>query len=91
MDIADAMRKFKLPNPSTQEDLESRLHKTLNFGDKVLLANYFYNGMNKPSYFGAAYEYLTDDHTCEGAIGLAAVSDVEFEDDGHAITWAMQQ
>ena len=27
--------------------------------------------------------------TCEGAIGLRAVSKVEFEDDGHAIAWAM--
>ena len=34
---------------------------------------------------------MTDDHTCEGMIGLRAASGVEFEDDGHAIAWAMQQ
>ena len=44
-----------------------------------------------PCYFGAAYEFLTDDHTCEGMIGLKAASGVEFEDDGHAIAWAMHQ
>ena len=43
------------------------------------------------TYFGATYEFLDDDHTCEGAIGLRAASEVEFEDDGHAIAWAMQQ
>ena len=59
--------------------------KVLNFGDKVLLAGYYYNGRNKPCYFGAAYEFLTDYHTCEGMIGLRAASGVEFEDDGHAI------
>ena len=37
------------------------------------------------------YEFLTDDTTCEGTIGLRAVSEVEFEDDGHAMAWAMQQ
>ena len=52
---------------------------------------YYYYQHNKPCYYGAVYEYLTDDHTCEGAIGLAAASEVEFEDDGHAIAWAMAQ
>jgi len=40
-------------------------------------------------YFGAVYEHLDDDLSCEGEIGLAAASEVEFEDDGHAIAWAM--
>ena len=78
--------------PTTPEDLECRWSKVLNFGDKVLLAGYYYNGQNKPSYFGAVYEYLEDGrHDCESAIGLYAASEVEFEDDGHAIAWAMQQ
>lgn len=96
MTINDAMRKYRLPNPTTSEDLEMRFSgmdgKVLNFGDKILLAGYHYNGRNKPSYFGAVYEYLEDGkHDCESAIGLAAASKVEFEDDGHAIAWAMQQ
>lgn len=91
MTINEAMRTYRLPNPTTPEDLECRWSKVLNFGDKVLLAGYYYNGKNKPCYFGATYEFLTDDHTCEGTIGLAAASEVAFEDDGHAIAWAMQQ
>ena len=90
MTINEGMQMLRLPNPTTPEDLECRWSKILNFGDKVLLAGYYYNGMNKPSYFGAVYEFLDDDHYCEGTIGLAAVSDIEFEDDGHAIAWAMK-
>ena len=91
MTINEAMRTYRLPNPSTPEDLECRWSKILNVGDKVILAGYFYNGKNKPCYFGATYEFLTDDTTCEGTVGLRAASEVEFEDDGHAILWAMQQ
>jgi hypothetical protein len=91
MTISKAMGKYRLPNPATMEDLESRGSKVLRFGDKVLLAGYFYNGMNKPCYYGAVYEYLTDDTSCEGAIGLSDVSEVEFNDDGHAIAWAMSR
>ena len=90
MTINEAMRTYRLPNPATPEDLECRWSKTLNFGDKVLLAGYYYSGMNKPSYFAATYDFLTDDHSCEGTIGLRAASEVAFEDDGHAIAWAMQ-
>lgn len=90
MTINEGMQMLRLPNPTTPENLECRWSKILNFGDKVLLAGYYYNGMNKPSYFGAVYEFLGDDHSCEGTIGLAAVSDIEFEDDGHAIAWAMK-
>ena len=75
MTINDAMRKYRLPNPTTPEDLECRWSKLLTFGDKVVIAGYYYNGQNKPCYFGATYEFLDDDHTCEGAIGLRAASD----------------
>ncbi len=91
MTINEGMRKYRLPNPTTQEDLECRWRKVLNFGDRILMAGYYYNGKGKPCYFGATYEFLTDDTSCEGAIGLRDVSEVDFEDDGHAIAWAMQQ
>lgn len=97
MTINEGMKKYRLPNPTTSEDLETRFSgmdgKVLNFGDKILLAGYYYNGQNKPCYFGAVYEYLDDEekHDCEGTIGLAVVSEVRFEDDGHAIAWAMKQ
>ena len=92
MTINNAMKTYRLPNPSTPEDLEMRFSKILNFGETVLLAGYYYNGPGKPAYFAATYEYLEDgDHDCESTIGLRAVSEVEFTDDGHAIAWAMQQ
>ena len=91
MTINDAMRKYRLPNPTTPEDLECRWSKLLNFGDKVVIAGYYYNGQNKPCYFGAVYEFLSEDHTCEGIIGLKDASGIEFEDDGHAIAWAISR
>ena len=55
------------------------------------MAGYYYNGRDKPRYFGAVYEFLSDDTSCEGEIGLREVSGVEFEDTGHAIEWAISQ
>lgn len=91
MTINEATRTYRLPNPTAQEDLESRWSKVLRFGDKVLLAGYYYNGAGRPSFYGAVYEYLTDDTSCEGPLGLRTASGVEFEDDGHAIAWAIEQ
>ena len=96
MTITEGMKKYRLANPSTPEDLEMRFSgmdgKVLNFGETVLVAGYYWNGPGKPSWFAAAYEYLEGgDHDCESTVGLKAVSGVEFEDDGHAIAWAMQQ
>ena len=95
MTINEGMKKYRLPNPTTSEDLEMRFSgmdgKILNFGDRVLLAGYYWNGKGQPCYFGAVFEHLDDDLSCEGAIGLRAVSEVEFEDDGHAIAWALAQ
>ena len=92
MTINEAMSTYRLPNPTTIEDLEcnhTRSNRILTFGDKVVIAGYYYN-YKAHCWFGVTYEFLTDDHTCEGAIGLRAASEVEFEDDGHAILWAMR-
>ena len=83
-------KTYRLPNPTTPEDLECRWSKTLRFGDKILLAGHYYNGRGKPSFFGAVYEFLTDDTGCEAEIGIREVSGVEFEDAGHAIEWAIK-
>ena len=95
MTINEGMKKYRLPNPTTSEDLEMRFSgmdgKVLIFGDKVLLAGYYWNGKGQPSYFAAVYEYLDDDLSCEGAIGLRAVSEEMFEDNGHALAWGMAQ
>lgn len=91
MTIREAMRIYRLPNPTCLEDLECHWSKTLRFGDKVVLAGHYYKGDGKPSYYGASYEFLTEDTSCEGALGLLAASEVEFEDEGHAIAWAMNE
>ena len=95
MKLNDAMRKYRLQSQTTSEDLEMRFSgmdgRVLDYGDRVLMAGYYYNGSGKPSYYAAVFEHLDDDHSCEGAIGLRAVSEVEFADDGHAIEWALAQ
>lgn len=88
-ELTKRANNYRLPMETTPENLECRWSKVLTFGDKVILAGHYYGGLNKPCYFGAAYEFLTDDHTCEGAIRLKAVSANEFCDDGHAMQWAM--
>lgn len=91
MTIERAMKEYRLAGLSTPEDLECRWSKVLTFGDKVLVAGHYYNGVGQPSYFGAVYLFLDDDHSCEGEVTLEEVSEVEFYDDGHAIAWALQQ
>ena len=87
--LTERAKTYRLPNPSTPEDLECRWNKTLRFGNRVLLAGHYYNGRGKPSYFGAVYEFLSDDTGCEAEIGIREVSGVDFEDEGHAIEWAI--
>ena len=82
---------YRLPETTTPEKLACSWSCTVNFGDKVLLAGYYYSGRNENSYFGAVYEYTTADHTCEGKIKLTAVSTEMFVDDGHALAWGMAQ
>ena len=53
------------------------------------MAGYFWNGPKNPCYYGAVYTFTASDHSCEGEIRLTAVSEVAFEDNGHAIAWAM--
>ena len=85
--------EYRLPMTTTPEMLETRFFTDtavfLTFGNKVLMAGYFYQGRNQNSYFGATYEFTTSDHTCEGEIKLTGISDDFFEDNGHAMQWAM--
>ena len=91
MTINEAMKKYRLPNPSTPEDLETAGLKVLEFGDKVLAVVYYYNGYHNAPYLGVVYEHLDGDLSCEGAVGLYAISKTFFVDDGHAIQWAIEE
>lgn len=84
-------KKYRLPNRTTTEGLELYWSNVLCFGGNVLLAGYYYEYGNAHHYFGAIYEFLSDDHTCEGEIGLRSISDLAFDDAGHAIEWAIKE
>lgn len=83
---------YRLPTTTTPENLETRLMgdrgTILTFGDRILVAGYFYNP-NGRCYFAATYRFITADRTCEGGIKLTAIAEDTFEDNGHAIAWAM--
>jgi hypothetical protein len=85
-------KTYRLQTTTTPENLETRMMNdggtTLNFGDRILVAGYYYN-RNGRSYYGATYRFTTADHTCEGEIELTDISEDTFEDNGHAIAWAM--
>lgn len=83
-------KTFRLPECTTKEELESRWSVVLQFGDKVLLAGYYYTGTGL-DWFGAIYRFTTEDRSCEGQIELRVVSSEFHEDEGHAIAWAMAQ
>lgn len=91
MNMNEKANKYRLPNPSTPENLEMSWSKTLTFGDRVLVTGYHFNGASDKCYFAAVYEFLDEDHDLESMVGLREVSDDLFIDDGHAIAWAMQQ
>ena len=81
--------RYRLPETTTPEDLGCNWRTTLNFGNHVLLAGfYFANGRN--NYFGAIYTFTTNDHTCEGEIRLEKVSESLFSDNGTAIAWCIK-
>ena len=87
--LKDKAFTYRLPMTTTPETLGMHWSKTLTFGNKLLLAGFYYNGKHENNYFGAVYEFATADHTCEGEIKLTAISDEFMEDDGHAMAWAM--
>ena len=92
MKMTDKANTYQLQKATTVECLEMKLMHSggsiLTFGDRILVAGYYYNP-NGRSYYGAIYRFTTDDHTCEGQIELISISEDTFEDNGHAIAWAM--
>ena len=88
--MKNLMNKYRLPETTTHEDLACNWSTTLNYGDRVLLAGYYFNGRNANCYFGAVYTFTTDDHTCEGEIRLTAISEEMYPDNGSAIAWALK-
>ena len=88
--IEELARTFRLPETTTSETLACSWRHTLNFGNKVLLAGYFFRNREN-SYFAAIYTHTDDDLSCESEIRLTAVSEDFFPDEGHSIQWAITQ
>ncbi len=82
-------KDYRLPGTVTMETLEMNWSCILQFGNKVLLAGHYFS-KGRDYWYGAVYGFTTRNHTCEGEIRLMAVSDELFEDNGHAIEWAMK-
>ena len=83
-------RAYRLPEISTPENLACAWSCTADFGTRFLVAGYFY-ASEGPCYYGAVYERTDDNLSCEGKVRLVAVSEERFEDNGHALQWAMAQ
>ena len=85
---------YRLQRVTTPEELEMKMMYNsgvvLTFGDRVLIAGYYYNPNGK-CYYGATYRFTTTDHTVEGTVKLENISDETFTDNGHAIAWAMSR
>lgn len=81
--------KYKIPTMATPEDLELRWGKVVTYGERIILVGRCFH-TDGHCYFAAIYEFLEDDHSCEGFIGLIEVSKERFIDDGHAIAWALK-
>lgn len=48
MTINEGMKKFRLPNPTTPEDLACRWSKMLNFNGKIVIAGYYILPLTAP-------------------------------------------
>ena len=84
--LEETARTYRLPETTTPEDLGCRWSCNVDFGNRFLVAGYYH-----PGYYGAVYEHTDSDLSGEGEIKLIAVSEARFEDNGHALAWAMKQ
>ena len=96
MTYEEAIKKFRLRLRETPEALEMRYScgdgATIEYGDKVLVAGYYFDGIGRPPYFGAIYEALVDGEPvdAETDLELLDISAEFFWDRGHAIEWGIK-
>ena len=90
--MTERAKAHRLPLKTTPEDLEMEFRfstRPIKYGNKVLLAVHHYDHGSR--WFGAIYEFLDDTATtCEDFIGICDFSNAAFEDEGHAIEWAIK-
>lgn len=81
-----------LRDRETIESLEMRLDQAavLTYDGAVIVSGFYWNGPSRPAYFAAIYETLWDSIVDpESDLELVTTSPIFFEDNGHAIAWAL--
>ena len=89
--LTELAKENRVAVKTTPEDLEGRERwgKIIRYGDRILVAGHRYQRDGK-DWIGMVYEFLDDDATgVEDFIGIREISTERFEDEGHAIAWAI--
>ena len=83
-------RTYRMKTKATQEELEENFSTVIRYGNRVLVAGYFYNkGAN--CYYGAIYMPDEISFNSESELTLLDISEERFEDEGHAIEWGINR
>lgn len=88
----EALLEEVLRDRETIESLEMNLDDAvvLTYDGAVIVSGYYWNGPGRPAYFAAIYETVFDSEVGpETDLELVTTSPVFFEDNGHAIAWAI--
>ena len=83
-------RDYRFDTSTTMEELEMNCNSygaVLKHGDKVILAVMNYKGET----LAAVYESRSGHLDIESEIELTEIADQTFEDNGHAVAWAIGQ
>ena len=80
-----------LRDRETIESLEMKKDTiVLTYDGAVIISGFYWNGPGRPAYFAAIYETLWDSIVDpESDLELVTTSPNFFEDNGHAIAWAL--
>ena len=94
-EVNELAKKYRLPKKTTPEDLgwmySGQDGKTVMLGDYTLVTGYYYNPDGK-NWFAATYTFTSDHEKklgIEGVVELQEISGETYEDDGHALNWAI--
>lgn len=100
MDRKECIRKYVLWEHTTPEDLEMfqecyhRITSLCRYGKHIIVSGSYCipkDDGTEGMFFGAVYDFTTEDDSSECPVHLVKVSDPEFRDDGHALLWGMNQ
>ena len=90
MTVERAAVKYRIPNYTTKELIEGCGSSAIVYGDCVIIAGY-YGARAEGGYWAAVYRHIDEDLSREGTLEMQFASAPEFDDDGHAIEWAINR